>query len=79
MTRQLQAGFVDILLLLAISCTKENNSPLSGQSSQSSQELKASTSPSADESVANGILPSVLGPGYFIIVGGVPALIAQRL
>src|SRR4051812_15713502 len=57
MKRQLQAGLAAILLLLAFSCTKENNSPQSAKSSQlsssqSSEALQAKGSSSADQSVA---------------------------
>src|SRR4051812_28209134 len=56
MKRQLQAGLAAILLLLAFSCTKENNSPQSAKSSQlsssqSSEALQAKGSSSADQSV----------------------------
>jgi hypothetical protein len=61
MKRQLQAGLVAILLLLAFACTKESNSPQSEQSakssqlssSQSSEALQSKGASSADQSVAN--------------------------
>jgi hypothetical protein len=62
MTRKLQAGLVFIWLLIAISCSKENDSnPISNASS------RVLTSSSADESVANDLLPPVTWTGTWTL------------
>jgi hypothetical protein len=62
MTRKLQAGLMFIWLLIAISCSKENDSnPISGASS------RALTSSSDDESVADGAVSPANFSGAWVL------------